>query len=355
MPPPHRSRAVSVRFALSIVLSIGALPLAAQSQQSDNSRTLPIPPRLQWYANFGYCGEVSFISAGLYYGQYISQYEARRIASNNAPQAKEKSQLLLGVNDARAARLMHLNAVQWDTSRTENPRLFLAWVKRNIAAGYPAVIGVYMNQHLAENNQDPDAGQAEYDHIVPVRGFTSSHPITTTSGYYEDDTLLLSDNGLWNPGRRPKYNYRYTLSDFLASRRDANSPEGEIYSLAKSGGNYGIAITGIVDRDHQALPVRVATDVNDERPSMTQGSSQRPPSQIIHLTVTVSGLRPGVAYRLYRYDQLASVPDAHFNAKAADAAQSWNIPGGSQSTYVLNQTIDSDEVAVYRAVPATAP
>ncbi len=33
---------------------------------------LDIPPRFQWNANNGYCGEVSFISAGLYYGQYCS-------------------------------------------------------------------------------------------------------------------------------------------------------------------------------------------------------------------------------------------------------------------------------------------
>lgn len=33
---------------------------------------LDIPPRYQWNANNGYCGEVSFISVGLYYGQYCS-------------------------------------------------------------------------------------------------------------------------------------------------------------------------------------------------------------------------------------------------------------------------------------------
>jgi len=29
---------------------------------------LDIPPRYQWNANNGYCGEVAFISVGLYYG-----------------------------------------------------------------------------------------------------------------------------------------------------------------------------------------------------------------------------------------------------------------------------------------------
>jgi len=42
----------------------------------------------QWDANYGYCGEVSLISAGLYYGQYISQYDARALASPNVPQIK---------------------------------------------------------------------------------------------------------------------------------------------------------------------------------------------------------------------------------------------------------------------------
>ena len=40
-----------------------------------------IPPRLQWNSNDVYCGEVSMISAGLYYGQYLSQYDVRAIAS----------------------------------------------------------------------------------------------------------------------------------------------------------------------------------------------------------------------------------------------------------------------------------
>ena len=32
-----------------------------------------IPARVQWNENNGYCGATSIISAGLYYGQYVSQ------------------------------------------------------------------------------------------------------------------------------------------------------------------------------------------------------------------------------------------------------------------------------------------
>ncbi len=43
------------------------------------------------------------ISAGLYYGQYVSQYTARAVASDDTPQYRRRSQLLLGGNDRHAA------------------------------------------------------------------------------------------------------------------------------------------------------------------------------------------------------------------------------------------------------------
>jgi hypothetical protein len=41
---------------------------------------LNIPTRLQWEENDGYCGEVSLISGGLYFGQYGSQFDTRVMA-----------------------------------------------------------------------------------------------------------------------------------------------------------------------------------------------------------------------------------------------------------------------------------
>ena len=46
-----------------------------------------IAPRLQWNENSGYCGETSFISAGLHFGQYCSQFTARSLASPGVNQA----------------------------------------------------------------------------------------------------------------------------------------------------------------------------------------------------------------------------------------------------------------------------
>ena len=134
------------------------LPGAAAAQQSSTySQGNDIPPRLQWEGNWGYCGEVSFISAGLYYGQYVSQYDARALASPGVKQKKAKSQLLIGVNDQKAAKAMHLNASEWDTASETSSASFLVWVKRNVSAGYPVVIGVFNNEsgYTAKQTQRP--------------------------------------------------------------------------------------------------------------------------------------------------------------------------------------------------------
>lgn len=312
-------------------------------------------PRLQWTANFGYCGEVALISAGLYYGQYVSQYDARSIASKNIDQSKEGSQLLIGVNDSYAATQMHLNAVEWKSVTTSTANNFLAWVKENVASGYPVIIGIYENHHSFDGSNDENAGDAEYDHIVPVIGVSSKHPLTKPSAYYDDDVITFSDNGLWSPTGQPTYLYHYPFGSFQASRKEANSKSHPVYSLARRGSNYGVAISGIIDHDGNALPVRLATDLNYEKPIMQEGSNIRPAPEDLTLTITVSGLKPGMSYNLYRYNNFQSVPNSAFNGKASKADKKWKINIKSGSTYSMKEKISSNQTAVYRAVPDTAP
>jgi hypothetical protein len=312
----------------------------------------PIPPRLEWNANNGYCGEVSLISAGLYYGQYISQYTARAVATNNKPQ--NKGQLLLGVNDYSAATKMHLRAVEWNTAVERSTNQFLAWVKKNVIKGYPVAIGVYTNEYLFYHKTNPKAGDPDYDHIVPVTGIGSHHPLTDTR-YYRDDVIYFSDNGLWGNPNNPTYKFHYAFGPFQKSRAQANNPKGSIYSLSNDGRNYGIAILGVIDVQGDTLPVRVATNVNYEKPAIKNGSTIRPKPMPLVLTVTVSNLKPGIDYILYRYNKLEAVPKSKFNAQAANACQKWHIKISSGSTYSIKQSIESDDIAVYRAVKASAP
>jgi hypothetical protein len=314
-----------------------------------------LPPRIQWNANYGYCGEVSFISAGLYYGQYISQYNARALASDNARQSLSSSQLLLGVNDVAAAKAMHLVTTSFNTTTQTSTGAFLTWLKSNVNAGYPVVIGVFMNQSRFYGTMNFNAGDTEYDHIVAVTGITSSRPLTGPATYYTDDILTFNDNGLWTGANgQPQNTFSYTFGTFATTRQKANAKTAAVYSL-KNGADYGIAITGIIDLSHETVPVRLTTSVNAERPVMVDGSNTRPAAKPVTLTITVSSLRPGTTYNLYRYNSMAAVPDSKINANAAKAAQRWAITIPFGSTYTMTQTINSSEIAVYRAVPVGAP
>ncbi len=311
-----------------------------------------IPPRYQWDSNSGYCGEVSLISAGLYYGQYVSQYDARAIAIKNTPQ--NKGQLLLGMNDLYTAKQMHLSAIEWNTDAEQNTDQFLAWVKQNVVNGHPVAIGIYTNEYLFYTDTDPDAGQPDYDHIVPVTGIGSNHPLADPN-YYADDVLYFSDNGLWGDPKNPRYNFSFAFGPFQATRQEANAKTASIYSLSNDASNYGIAITGIMDLNNDTLPVRLKTDPNSESPEIDDGSSVRPAPEPLLLTLTISSLQPGVLYNLYRYNDLALVPDSAFNAHAENATQHWPIQISSGTTYVMTKQINSDEIAVFRCVRASAP
>lgn len=313
-----------------------------------------IPPRLQWDGNYGYCGETSLISAGLYYGQYISQYDLRAIASNNTPQYKKSSQLLIGKNDLYAASQLHLKALEWDSEKEQRTSQFLAWIKENVVKGNPVIIGIYTNEFLFYGDTNPNAGDADYDHIVPVFGISSNHPLNDLS-YYPDDQIYFSDNGLWGNASNPPFRFDYPFSSFQANRKEANSKGGSVYSLSDNGTNYGIAITGVADINGDTLPVRIKTNVNDEKPAIENGSNDCPPPMPLELTITVSNLKPFVSYRLYRYNDLESVPDSDFNAREGQAYQSWEFVIRSGSTYTITEKIRSDEIAIYRAVLASGP
>lgn len=333
--------AFAAAFALGGCSSANVVPAAnvttGAALRSPLARN-PIPPRLQWLGNYGYCGETSMISAGLYYGQYVSQYEARAIASRGIPQYRRRSQLLLGVNDVYAARRMHLDGIEFPTQRQQSTRQFELWIVRNVALGRPVIIGLYENYYVFNSSSSLYPGDPDYDHIVPVIAATR-------------DGLTFSDNGLYGPPRR--YLFERAFAGFARSRKAANAPGAPVYSLP-SGADFGITIAGVTDPGHETLPVRVATNVNYERPAIKNGTSVRPKPMALVLTVTVRGLRKGVAYRLYRYDDFAAVPDRNFNANARVASKQWDIMA-TGSSYVVRERILSDQIAVYRAVPASGP
>ncbi len=332
-----------------------AIPLFLVADAHGAIQRLSVPPRLQWNANFGYCGETSFISAGLAHGQYCSQYEARRLASPGVPQSQPDSQLLLGVNDRAAAAAMRLQTVSWNSSRQSKSRDFLQWTKAQVLAGNIPIIGVFTNEFLFYDDRNRNAGDPEYDHIVPVTGIQSAGPINRLSKtFWGSDQVIFSDNGLWDPSGTPPFIFSYRFDVFPRTRSAANAPNGPIYSINKTGSNYGIAVTGVADRNKETVPVSIQTNINFESPVMREGSNDQPAPSPLELTVTVSLPDQARAYVLYRYDAFEKVPEAQFNAHADQAVQSWQIPPQSGPKFMLNLTIASNESAIFRAVRATA-
>jgi hypothetical protein len=312
-----------------------------------------IPPRLQWENNNGYCGEVSMISAGLYYGQYLSQYDVRANASSGASQSLVNSQLLLGLNDDIAAKGLRL---KYERKSSASSSSFYAWVKNHVSLGHPVIIGVFNNENILYGDSNLNHGDNEYDHIVPVIGFGSNHPFGNT--YYLDDVIIFSDNGMYTPqnSEPPAYYYSLEIQKFLANRQTANASNGNIYSLPKDPViKYGIAITGIMDNKNETLPVLLTTSSNAELPEITDGKNTRPVASSFDLTVTVSKLVPNVNYNLYLYTKETEVPVDSFNANATKSGiKPWQVikitSGTTWSTTMKN--VKSSSKLFFRAVKA---
>lgn len=260
--------------------------------------------------------------------------------------------MLLGVNDETAAGTMHLNNEEW-TSKVQDTEQFLVWVKKNIVTGNLVGIGVYTNEYLFYNDASPTAGDSEYDHIVPVIGITSSHPLTDTA-YYGDDIITFSDNGLWGLPSNPQYLFNYTFDDFQGSRKEANDKNGEVYTLANTVSNYGIAITGIKDANSETISVSMTTSVNYEDPQIGVNSNTRPDSMPLTLVVTVvnTATDGSTKFNLYRYTSLAAVPESDYNAHASSASKVVSLTLQKGATYQFTEDIQSSDVVVYRCVKA---
>ncbi len=114
-------------------LSFASIQLPGFSVAATNTYSNNVPPRYQWDGNEGYCGEVSLISASLFYGTYISQYDIRAIAGKG--KAQNQCQLLVGVNDQYTATQLHLTSIEFNTKTEQNTNQFLIWVKQNVLRG----------------------------------------------------------------------------------------------------------------------------------------------------------------------------------------------------------------------------
>ncbi len=391
------SAAVTVRTPAEtpVTVQAPAEPSVAPVASADSklhttySKSTGIHMRVQWNANYGYCGETSFITALLRNGGYASQWTVRALAADGHVQTDENSQLLIGANgwgrtDAQVAQMMRLTVEDYSNGTESNTNDYLAWIKQHVIADDTVIIGVYNNVNMLEEG---GVGDYTYDHIVPVVGIGSNHPLSgaDASTYYSDDIITISDNALYTPtGDTPGHSpenaagsglYTFNFYDWQNLRAGANegSTTYDLYSApiyhtypAPHGltVNWGTAVTGIVDDTpggKVAIPVTLEPSLDTE--GLQNGASlPAAPAAMSPFTLTAKA-RPaaGVAYNVYVYDSF-DVPTGRFNDTSGPHYRppattipsthrgewTWNLPGSGTS-------LTTADTRIVRVVPVDAP
>ena len=288
----------------------------------DFGRVLPIAPRLQWDNNNGYCGETSVQAIALSCGTYVSEYASRQMFSLD-----QSHDLLLDGSLEQVLTDLKLQYEAWNSSAAAPQGAgFLAWTKREITAGAPVIAGIFVS----------GGSDLDYDHIIPLIGFHSSHDPTH---YFSDDQIVYNDN----------YSIKSQSQQagvLLATRTQAEYRDG-VYYLPRNW-DFGYAVKGIVDRNRETATVSLRLNRPDE-PNVIEGES----ATTMQGTATITQLTPGKRYALLRYDDWSKVPDSAFLGR-----------GGYKSSYTFIARSATVSVPVgfpsvgcvtYRCVPAPAP
>ena len=201
-------------------------------------------------------------------------------------------------NAATALEALRLNFTVWQDSKepTPQPKAFFRWIAAHMDAGFPAIMCIYVN----------GADDDEYDHIVPVTGYSSDGSADSRGS---GDRLLFYDLEEKTP-EACRYNVSYDA--FVATRKECNNGKAAYCLPPKK--EFGLVILGPADAQQQLAPgVRVEVSVGEwEEPNVSKGKEPA----WMHANLTVHNLAAGRAYSLLRYG--AHVPDRNFACHTAD-------------------------------------
>lgn len=368
----------------------------AVSPPENNNKTNPLnlPLRYQWNTNYGYCGEVCFITAGLMLGQYFSQYDLRKIAHctydnacgcNNNEEIpddckiqgdKDTSQLLLGINDDKISTVLHFNYEQFDVQN--NPTKYVDWIKKNLAKKNIIVSAVYENfgdKFFKAWNTNIDSekdkfGDPEYDHIILITNLTKDYLYINDLGNYQNYLIDATDNSRYNEQnfydsadyKNIQYIFQIPItSKGVKNRVDANKDKTYPYIIPKSV-NYAISISGLKDKynNKPLISLSIKVDKNYELPRVVEGSNNSPTPMNLQLIVTASNLIKGKKYRILKFDNITKVTDKKFNIIEKNASNNFKfLENGNVTdspiefstnidTYSFIDNISSLDQAIYR-------
>jgi hypothetical protein len=231
---------------------------------------------------------------------------------------------------------------------------------------------------------------SSYNPAIPYgAGITTSNASTTCTPYVFAYTFGSLAQTRSAAGQGNAQGYSIIIPGVAPTNTSAGS-DGYKGTVAITGHNYAFSVVGAIDQSFGGpylMPIRVtipsATTTNGTAnppdpsagwqyensmigTSLTGGSCTNAPPQwmVLPLKVTVSGLTSGVAYNLYEYDSPSvsgvgavaalAVPTMNFNSNKAMATSVTSFTATGE-TYSQTVTRTSDQIVIFRAVPATAP
>lgn len=270
-------------------------PSPIRANQTGTNLSSLIHPRRMWgwgaenQNMVGYCGEMSVQTAGLYFGNYVSQ-GLINIASGGVS-------LVLGTKTAENACIALKYNFKTDYLQTFSLTSFRSYLNDNLGKGFPIIMGWF---DWLDDTSDPDY---QFNHIVIIVGYDS--PSDTI--YYNDHYLLETSTGI--------------LSDMFQTRKQCNSdadiiPQPLIYCVPKScesgcstdncctsksskcNCNYSLIIAGNIGTI--VYPISLTVDRPDEPDWGKQDNLGMVPIGL-NFVATIYNLISGVSYTLFRY------------------------------------------------------
>lgn len=267
----------------------------------------PVPSRQQWLDSGGYCGALSVQAIAQSYGIWVSQDQIRKAVDNSS-----HGKMIMHYNIQKALDVLKLTHVDWDWKNSRRPQSekYMAWLKHQLASGYPVIWMISTREFAAKR---PGAEQAlpVYTHIEPVWGLFSNQSLNDSTVYPDDVLLHGADYGANRSTEGPKLYRRFdSLVDniFMTGNCSKAVPgvgHNEYYPCISKYSDFGYAVTGVAEPSSSpSLPLSLAVDRFDE-PDFPW--TKESPCQLAG-TVTVEGLEAGNIYTLFRWDDYKAVP-----------------------------------------------
>lgn len=299
---------------------------------------LDIPPRLQWEGLGGYCGETSFQSHGILWGNWLHSDTVRKAAG---------SELLIGENDVKAAKTLKFpyESFQQDESATaaQNNAAYLTWLRNQVDLGRTVVVGWFVNP------QEASKLDLQYDHIMPLTGYQYDTATKKTLGFHFND--LYAKTGMFMPitGASSKVLNR--------AKCQSSNPKTTMYCVPASD-NFAIALNGIVDQKKETfrttllIPIMREPDVK----AWSDGDGSHAPEKPVSFKVSAKiwGLKQGNSYAVLKFAGSNNVPTSNFLAGKWSKSFNFTAKGTSQTLTNFDTLMTSDSV-FYRTVKVSSP